>query len=232
MENGEQEFTLDIREIFTIIRKRFWLIFIITLLSVLISGGLSFYYLKPVYQSSLSIVIGKTVDSTEKTQYDYNDILMYQNLIKTYAEIAKSRTVAMKAIDKLGLAPNVTPEMIQGQISVTPQTDTQIIDLKVKDGVPQKSKDILDAVAASFIEESGRIYPNGNVQTIDEAVVPKVPISPNKKLNIAIAFFLGLMVSLGLSFLLEFLDNTIKNETDIERYIGLPVMGVINKRSI
>jgi capsular polysaccharide biosynthesis protein len=232
MENKEKEITLDIREIFGILRKRFWLIFIITLLATLISGGVSFYYLKPVYESSLSIVIGKTIDSTQKSQYDYNDIMMYQNLVKTYAEIAKSRTVAQKAIDKLGLSSTVTPDTIQNQISVIPQVNTQIIDLKVKNENPQKSKDILNAIAESFIEESGRIYPNGNVQTIDEAIIPKSPISPNKRLNILMAFLLGLMISTGLSFMLEYIDNTIKNTSDVDRYMGIPVIGMIFKRPI
>ena len=64
---------------------------------------------------------------------------------------------------------------------------------------------------------------------MDKAIVPINAISPNKKLNIAIAFFIGLMVSLGIVFLLEYVDNTIKTESDVEKYLGLPVLGVIPK---
>ncbi|MFA7467756.1 MAG: Wzz/FepE/Etk N-terminal domain-containing protein [Desulfotomaculaceae bacterium] len=59
------------------------------------------------------------------------------------------------------------------------------------------------------------------------ALVPANPIKPNKQLNIAIALVLGLMVALGLAFLLEFMDNTIKTPEDITKHMGLPVIGTI-----
>ena len=55
----------------------------------------------------------------------------------------------------------------------------------------------------------------------------KNPVSPNKKMNIAIAFLLGLMVSVGLVFLLEYLDNTYKNKDQLEKELGIPVLGAI-----
>jgi capsular polysaccharide biosynthesis protein len=54
-----------------------------------------------------------------------------------------------------------------------------------------------------------------------------VNVYPNKKTNIAIAFLLGLMVSVALALVLEFLDNTIKTPEDVIRHLDLPVMGVI-----
>lgn len=46
-------------------------------------------------------------------------------------------------------------------------------------------------------------------------------------MNIAIAFLLGLMVSVGLVFLLEYLDNTFKNKENLERELDIPALGVI-----
>ena len=57
--------------------------------------------------------------------------------------------------------------------------------------------------------------------------MPEKPVSPNKKLNILIAFVLGLMVSIGLSLLLEFMDNTYKSKEELEKVVDLPVLGVI-----
>ena len=66
-----------------------------------------------------------------------------------------------------------------------------------------------------------------NVSTIDTAEIPVNPVSPNKMMNIAIAGVLGMMVSVGLVFVLEFLDRTYKTPTDIERHLGLPIIGAI-----
>nr|WP_302328545.1 GNVR domain-containing protein [Salirhabdus salicampi] len=54
------------------------------------------------------------------------------------------------------------------------------------------------------------------------------PIKPKPTLNIAIAMVLGLMVGVGLAFLLEYLDNTVKTEDDVEKKLGLPVLGVVS----
>jgi capsular polysaccharide biosynthesis protein len=103
------------------------------------------------------------------------------------------------------------------------------MDLKVKNIVPIAAMNTVNVLADFFIQESKRIYPQGNIQIIDNAVLPKSPVSPNKKLNVAIAFFLGLMLSLGISFMMEFMDRTIKTEIDVEKYLDIPVIGIIPK---
>lgn len=65
------------------------------------------------------------------------------------------------------------------------------------------------------------------VMVMSEASVPDQPIKPNKKLNMAVALVLGLMVFTALSFVLEHLDNTIKNPEDVASQLELPVMGLI-----
>ena len=69
----------------------------------------------------------------------------------------------------------------------------------------------------------------GDIRIIDEARIPNSPIKPNKKLNLAIGGILGLMLGVMLTFFLEYMDNTIKTTDDIERYLGLPVLGLIPK---
>jgi len=59
------------------------------------------------------------------------------------------------------------------------------------------------------------------------ALVPANPVKPNKQLNVAVALVLGLMLAMGLAFLLEFMDSTIKTPDDVEKHLGLPVIGSI-----
>ena len=61
--------------------------------------------------------------------------------------------------------------------------------------------------------------------------MPEKPIKPKKALNVAIAFFLGLMASVGLTFIIEYMDSTIKTEEDINKYLELPVIGIIPKNA-
>lgn len=64
---------------------------------------------------------------------------------------------------------------------------------------------------------------------ISEASVPTTPVKPNKKLNVAVAVVLGLVVFTLLAFILEYLDNTIKTPDDVARELGVAVLGVIPK---
>jgi capsular polysaccharide biosynthesis protein len=66
-----------------------------------------------------------------------------------------------------------------------------------------------------------------NVVVVDHAQVPESPIKPRKTMNVAIAFVLGAMAAVGLIFLLEYLDTSIKTPEDVTTHLGLPVLGVI-----
>jgi len=68
-----------------------------------------------------------------------------------------------------------------------------------------------------------------NVEIIDRAQVPQGPIKPNKKKNLALGFILGAMLGVGLAFLLDYLDRTIKGEDDVKEHLHLPVLGTIPK---
>ncbi|MCL6610107.1 MAG: lipopolysaccharide biosynthesis protein [Peptococcaceae bacterium] len=65
------------------------------------------------------------------------------------------------------------------------------------------------------------------IMVVSPALVPDDPVKPNKKLNIAVAFVLGLMASVALAFLMEHLDNTLKSADDVLAKLNVPVLGVI-----
>jgi capsular polysaccharide biosynthesis protein len=66
-----------------------------------------------------------------------------------------------------------------------------------------------------------------NIQIIDTAELPEAPVKPNKLMNIAIATLLGFMLSTGVVFLVEYMDDTIKTPDDVQKYLGLSVVGTI-----
>ena len=101
------------------------------------------------------------------------------------------------------------------------------IQIKYKSNNPEEAKDVIKEVSNEFIRTSKDLVPNGNIRVIEEVQLPEKPVSPNKKMNIAIAFLLGLMASVGLAFLLEFLDNTFKTKEQLERELEVPVIGLI-----
>lgn len=221
--NEMEEQVISISEIFEALRKRWVLIVSITLIATIISGILSFFVISPVYETSTKVFIGKEESNTEG--YNSNDIAMYQKLLKTYAEAVKTNEVVKNAIAKS--KADISVGAVKGALTVSPISDTQILQIKYQNGNPELAETILSNITDEFIILAKELVPNGNVRVLEEVELPKNPISPNKVMNIAIAFLLGMMVSVGLVFLLEYLDNTYKNKEMLEKELDIPVIGII-----
>lgn len=217
----EQVIRLD--ELFEALKKRWIMIVVITLLTTVASAIFSFFVIKPQYEASTKVFIGK--DEGENQNYSQNDVIMYQKLMKTYSETIKTKDLVSRSLK--GTSIKLEPQEVLNNLTVVSVTDTQILQIKYKSKNPKEAEVVIEEIAEEFIKTSKELVPNGNIKIIEAVELPENPISPNKKMNIAIAFLLGLMVSVGLAFLLEFLDNTFKNKEQIERELDLPVLGSI-----
>ena len=215
------EEVIRIDELIEALKKRWIMIFLITLLATVASGLVSFYLIKPQYEASTKLFIGKEDGQESNT----NDIQMYQKLMKTYSQMITSKDLVNRALDNSKI--KLKEEEVSSGIVVVPVADTQILEIKFKSISKKDSKDVIEAITDEFIVTSKELVPNSNIKIIETVELPENPVSPNKKMNIAIAFLLGLMVSVGLAFLLEFLDNTFKTKEQLERELEIPVLGVI-----
>lgn len=111
--------------------------------------------------------------------------------------------------------------------------NTQVMTLVVRDNSYQRAAEIVNAISLVFKEEIPSLFNVENVSILNEAKVnPTVeprPVEPNVLLNMAIAFIVSLMIGLGIAFLLEYMDDTLKTEADIEKYLGLPTIAMITR---
>lgn len=217
------EYEIDLKELLHILIKRVWIIVTITVICTAISAGISFFILEPVYETHTTLMVSRPID--EESNINYQDVLLSHKLAKTYGEIIESRTILQKVIDEMKL--DKTYEQLGNMVSVTSVKDTEIIKIRVTGKKPSQCAVIANKLATIFKEDVKIIMRVDNVQFIDRAVIPQDPVKPNKMLNIVIAGFLGLFLSFALVLLLEFIDNTMKTETDIHKYLELPVLGTI-----
>lgn len=202
------------------------LIILMTILSITASGLVSYFVLEPEYQTFTTLIVGKPKDyQNVDNKLEYNDLLLNQKLVSTYGELVKTRIVADEVIKNLNL--DMSYKEFREKVNVNLVRDTEIIKLEVMDTNPVLAAEIANETAQVFMENVKDIMMVENVQVIDEAQVPDIPIKPRPSLNMVIAGVLGLMVSIFLVFLLEYLDSTIKTPDDIERYLNLPVIGTI-----
>lgn len=219
------EETIDLREYFYIIKKRAWIIALITVLAMLTSGIISFFVLSPVYEANTTLIVNTEQSKETNNMITGDQLNVTQKLTLTYGEIIKSRAVLDSVIKKLDL--NMEYNELEKTITVSPVKDTQIMSVTVQDTNPKRARDIANAIPNVFTKEVKRITKANSVEVIDKAIVPENPIKPNKVMNILIAAVLGIMIGLFIVFILEYMDNKIKTPQDIEKHINLPILGVV-----
>jgi capsular exopolysaccharide synthesis family protein len=66
-----------------------------------------------------------------------------------------------------------------------------------------------------------------NVRVLERAVVPGIPVRPRPVQNLLLGLLIGLGTGVGLAFVIEALDNTLKTQADVEQVLGVPVVGLV-----
>ena len=221
------EMTLE--DIFKALKKR-WLLIVSVTLMFLIGGSVFVLFFGPVpqYQSSTTVLVDYRASETEALTQ--NDINLSQKLVQTYTEIIKSLTILNPVIEEMDLS--LTPNELLKKIAVSQVNETEIIKSSVTDEDPILARDIANTLAEIFSEEISHIMKVDSTSILDEAVLPTTPLAQNKVTKIAIAGILGMMVSVGLVFLFEYLDRSIKTADETEHLLGVPVLGVIPKSKV
>lgn len=220
------EETISLQELAKTLRKRISLIAILTILAITISGVISYVLITPIYQASTQILINQ--EKVDTTALNPANIQTDLQLINTYNVIIKSSAILNKVIQELNLS--TTSSILADQITVNSEENSQVVNITVQDENPKQAVDIANTIASVFQQEVKPLMNVDNVNILAAAQLPEnpSPVKPNPMLNMAIAAVVGLMLGVGIAFLLEYLDTTIKTEQDVEDSLQWPIVGVIS----
>lgn len=221
---------LDLRDYFRIIQKRLWLIVSIVVVMCSAAGVYSLFIKKPVYEASTKIIVNQTPTQSSMAQLDLNQINTNIQLINTYKEIIKTPAI-LDIVTKDYPQFNISTEELMKKVNVSSVNNTQVMTLVVRDNSYSQAAEIVNAISMVFKQEIPSLFNVQNVSILNEAKInPAVapsPVEPNVILNLAIAFVVSIMIGLGIAFLLEYMDDTLKTEADIEQFLGLPTLAMI-----
>ncbi|WP_082461080.1 Wzz/FepE/Etk N-terminal domain-containing protein [Psychrobacillus sp. FJAT-21963] len=217
---------ISLQELFKIMKKRLVLIISTFVLAVMITGVVSYFFLTPIYEASTQILINQK--EIEQNQFNTLDIETNLQLINTYYVIIKSPVILSKVVDNLDLS--TTPELLNKKIKVSSEQNSQVINVTVQDPDMNKAVDIANMTAEVFQEEIRTLMNVDNVNILSPAINTKNinPVFPKPILNMAIAAIIGLMLGVGITFLIEYLDTTVKTEQDVDELLELPILGLIS----
>ena len=217
---------MSVPEIFIVLKKRWKLIVLISLAAALLTGLISYFVLKPVYQVSTQLLVNQ---KNSENRFDASMLQSNVDLINTYGMIIKSPAILEEVIKNLELKESV--EQLNEKITITSKENSQVFYVTVEDGEPEKAVVIANSVTETFQQDIKGIMNVDNVSILAKAEIKKdpEPIRPNPKLNIVIAVFVGLMLGAGISLILEFMDNTLKTDKDVALVLGMPILGSVQK---
>ena len=216
---------LSIEQVLHIIFKRIALVLLVPILAAVASGLFSWFLLDDVYQASSTVIVSNqktTVDANQLTASDYN---LNIQLVNSYRVICKTNRVLDQVIAELSLP--MTTSQLSNKVSVTAAGDTEIIHIQVMDKDPVLAQSITNTMTRIFQSEVKEIMKMDNVQIIDEAPLPQIPAEPNRVRNVILGALIGLVMGIGLAFLLEYLDRSVKTEEQVTAILGVPVLGSI-----
>lgn len=176
----------------------------------------------PEYTNYTTVLLNQ---SSDVEQINASSVELNRKLISTYNEIIKSKKVLNQVIDKLSLDYNYSG--LASKISVGEVGDTSIIKISVTDSDSSLAAEIANTIAEVFSQEIVTLLKIENISIIDKAEVSTVASSTSTIKIITIATLAGAFISVAIIFILFYFDTTLKNEEDIERLTGLPVIGMV-----
>ncbi|KGL42242.1 hypothetical protein BMT55_15105 [Listeria newyorkensis] len=217
------EKTLDIKHIGHFFKK-YWYIVVAACMAGMIAMTLyTSYFITPTYQVSTDVL----VNQQKEEQVTASDVQSNQQFVNTYSVILTSNRILDQVKDNLDLPQSV--KQLKQQIAVENVNSSQVISIQVTDDNPEDAALIANEVTTVFQKDIKHIVDQQNVTILSDAKAEdnKTPIAPNKKSAAAIGAFVGFVLGILLSFLLQLLNTTIKSEKDIEAITDIPIMGSI-----
>lgn len=222
-ENYEQEYKKVFLELLMILKEKTHLIIVSTVIAAVAGWAVASFLVPPQYEASVNMIVNARTDIAENITND--SISSAQNLVDTYAIIIKSNLVLNDVIDELNL--KLTYEELYEQVSVSAVNNTQVMEITVRSGSLQEAKEIVETISDIAPEVVADAVEAGSCKVISQVNASEKPVFPDVKKVGIISGFLGFVMCVGIIVLKGLSDDYVVDDSDVERKLGLPVLGVI-----
>lgn len=216
---------IDLKELFVYFVKRISIIIAITVFFLMTGIVYTMFIKTPLYEGKTTLIlVNRDLDNSNST-ITQSDIVLNQKLVSTYTQIVKSKKVLKQVISDLKL--NYSYSELYNMVGVSGIQDTEIIKISVSNENPELAASIANSVASIFKEEVSEIYHLENITIIDKAEVAKNPYNIKIVKTAGICFIGGIAISVMLLFILYYFDTSIKSSEEVEKKLGIAVIGTI-----
>lgn len=227
-EKMDDTFEIDLKQLFEVAIARIRLIILIVFVFTVSAFLISKFVVTPLYTATATLYVNSN-STTVSQNISISDIDTGRELVTLYSEFIESDTVLEQVANAVSNDTDMmfTADMIKGMISSGGVNETALMAVTVTSPSPELSQIIANAVADIAPDRITEFMEGSSVKVVDYAKLPEAPSSPNVMKNTAMGFLLGLVVSLGIIFVMELMDTRIKNEDDLKKLLDYPILGVI-----
>ncbi len=214
-----QDRTIEVKELFELFKKKFWIIIVITAIFTW-RGYQSTTHMTTSYQSRVKVYIGDS--SNVMTGYMSDNMYYYNDFISSFKEIIMIEDFLNETLEKYDLG--LTAGQVGGGLTFT-ETEgySPILEITYRSYSEELAGKVLDVLTKEFAQQAQKIMPDVQVQVIDSVKV--YPIVPNTKAPIRNGILIGIVLSVGLILVLDYLDDTIRKKEELEKLLSIPVLG-------
>ena len=222
-DNYERGYGLVVLELLQALKDKVALILSVTILAAALSWVFSSFVMPRKYEASVNMIVNTRTEIVGVVTSD--SISSAQDLVDTYAIIIKSNKVLNKVIDQLGL--HMSYEELSEMISVDPIRNTQVMKIAAQCAdadqaalIVQTISEIAPSIVADAVEA-------GSCKVVSDVYSSAKPVSPDIPRNILLASALALIAVCALVVLRELFNDYIVDDADLEKKLGISVLGVI-----
>lgn len=211
---NSNEFKIDLVDIAFVLKRR-WKIILV--LGCIMAGlGMRHISKQPIlYSAQGTLMIRNNM---------FDDSKKMENMA-TLLEIAKSKSITQRVVNKYGL--HISPGALAGGINIYPVRGTEFIKLSYTGTEPRLTAAIANEVANEFIKRVEEILNRSNLKVLEPAEVPRAPIPVKKFKILSAAILVGLGIGMGLAMAIELFNRKLRRSEEIERILGSETIGVV-----
>ena len=219
----ESEETIDLMELARLLWAHAVQIVAVAVAAALICLLVCMFALTPKYQASVNMIVNTRQDTT--TTFTSDNFNSAKNLIGTYAVIIKGNTVLNEVIDTLGL--DMTYGELYSMVNVADVDSTQIMKITVTDTDAKRAGEIVQTIADIVPDVLVEKVEAGSCKTVSDVSINPNKVFPQTQKYVVLAALLGAVVVCGILILAHLLHDTVVDDEDVQKKLGLPVLGLI-----
>lgn len=213
---------IDLLEVANVIWQKIWAVIMCFVIGAVLFGGYTKMMVTPQYTAtSMIYILGRTTSISSIAELQLSSALTADFTI-----MAKSREVINGVIKEMDL--NMTYDQLKNSVNITNPSDSHILQIEVTNPDPKLAKDISNTMANAVAENIASVMATDKPSIAEKAVTPGAPSSPNLMKNIAMGGIVGAALAVGLIVLGYMMDDTIKTEEDVRKYLQINTLASVS----